>query len=129
MDDLTGLELTAGSITSTGLQASFQFNEFDASGGNYLTTDGASPVLAPIGGVSAGTQIYSGSAALTNASVTSVEPQLIITYTSGDPVSFTLCFGGTPSMDNGSEWVGTLTRANGAKSVIAGTRRMAAMAR
>lgn len=115
----TGLELTAGSITSTGLQAAFQFNEFDASGGNYLTTDGASPVLAPIGGVSAGTQIYSGSAALTNASVTSVEPQLIITYTSGDPVSFTLCFGGTPSMDNGSEWVGTLTRANGANSVIA----------
>ena len=56
---------------------------------------------------------------MTGVLTTSVQPQIILNFTNGDPVNLTLCFGGVPTMDIGTEWVGNLTQANGAKSVIA----------
>lgn len=114
-----GMSLQSGSATSAGLSIYMQFNEYHLGGSTYVTTDVPAPQLIPITGLSAAQQLYWGSTALTGAATTSVQPQIILNFTNGDPVNLTLCFGGTPTMDDGTEWVGDLTLNSGAKSVVA----------
>lgn len=112
----TGISLSAGSLTN--VQILIGYGEYNAGSAN-LTTDFPHPAFFPISGLAASTQLYWSTGTLTQATVASVVPLIFIPYTTGNPVNLTLCFGGTPSMDNGSKWVGNLTRVNGANSVIA----------
>ena len=107
------VSLVGGSLANTTVDIAFLETN---TGGSGLKED-AIQTFVP-NALSVATQAYwTYAIATSNASIVHVYPLLEVNYTAGQAVDVTLRIA-LPFMDNGTQWLGTLTRNNGASSVI-----------
>ena len=109
-----GVSLVGGSYSGLGDTAS-EFDEY-SSGGSYLTTSGYRQFTATNLAFGQQNVLYYGSTQ--NAGCAFVRPKLAFEYSVGSPFDITLRVG-SPSIDNGTQFKGSFTLADGSSAILA----------